>query len=321
MGRAVVFVCLNIQGRPPPVFRNIKTTNPPTCPHCHMVYTPHDTIALASFIQNTATLPLATAWLCKQPVPLGFDMLDVLFVVSYDLSCTATALQRLASEFPNVPRIPIVHHLGIENVAQTLQCPVPLPQSWQLFCGQTVDWTDVIPLIQTEQTQLDIFHRLSPWDIRVVFLGTRPFRTNFTGIAFSASSSKSTTMQNIQHALKQNGFDGAVDVSKWIQQGVFLLNAEWSLSFSSAPKRNSPWHFVTATILGQLVRRFPGLIIVAWGHIPKQVVSLAIPPQFPLVKILRNNDPGSTDAWSSSEFQTINALLVQQGQQPIQWTA
>lgn len=349
-----LWVCLSVQGRPPPTVRLIKSPVKPSCSWCNTPYIPGDVDSIAELLN------VKPVWLCRATMSVSIPQtVQRIFIVAYDLVGIGVALLKL-NHLPNsITRIPICHRIGLNDAFQTAlssQTALPLPPAWAAFCGASLSTmtqldtpleyiTSTSPSIQPP---LDVrtmpLQQCPPWRVRVVILGTRPYRTATEGIPFIASTTTSTTashaatttatttpippaLQRIWECLSRSHPTSVVAnvsnvLASWPAQGVLMMNAEWTRD-SASTKFHTAWHDVTTILLAQLARRIPHIIFVAWGHTAISIIKRAIPDHFPYATVLTGPDPGHdlTRPWTVDHFVQIDTIIARSSNPvPIQWT-
>lgn len=111
------------------------------------------------------------------------------------------------------------------------------------------------------------------------------------------------------------------NLTRWAQQGVFLLNTCLSVrqhqAFSHSGKG---WETFTDAVISRLSQEREGLVFLLWGAPAGKKASL-IDAQKHL--ILRSAHPSPLSAYrgffGNHHFTLTNDYLIQHGQQPIQW--
>ena len=175
----------------------------------------------------------------------------------------------------------------------------------------------------------DIFRafRQSLDDVRVVILGQDPYPTpgHAVGLAFSTNREVRPlprSLANIYTELRDDlGIPPAEhgDLSRWVDQGVLLLNTSLTVREGDAGSHRSwPWKDVTGAALRALAHRGGPLIAVLWGRDAQWAA-----PLLTGVDLIESAHPSPLSAhrgfFGSRPFSRVNDLLVAQGGSEIDW--
>ncbi|MDX2025011.1 uracil-DNA glycosylase [Microcella sp.] len=164
-------------------------------------------------------------------------------------------------------------------------------------------------------------------DVRVVIVGQDPYPTpgHAIGLSFAVDHSVRPlprSLTNIYRELRDDlGIEPAEhgDLSAWSEQGVLLLNRVLSVAAGHAGShRNRGWQVVTARALEALAVRGGPLVAVLWGNEAAEAA-----PLLGAVPTVTSAHPSPLSArrgfFGSRPFSRVNALLVEQGAEPIDW--
>jgi uracil-DNA glycosylase len=175
----------------------------------------------------------------------------------------------------------------------------------------------------------DIFRafRQSLNDVRVVILGQDPYPTpgHAVGLAFSTNRGVRPlprSLANIYTELRDDlGIPPAEhgDLSRWVNQGVLLLNTSLTVREGDAGSHRSwPWKDVTGAALRALAHRGGPLVAVLWGRDAQWAA-----PLLTGVDLIESAHPSPLSAhrgfFGSRPFSRVNGLLVGQGGSEIDW--
>jgi len=175
----------------------------------------------------------------------------------------------------------------------------------------------------------DIFRAFhSPLDaVRVVILGQDPYPTpgHAVGLAFSTNRDVRPlprSLANIYAELRDDvGIPPAEhgDLSRWVDQGVMLLNTSLTVREGDAGSHRSwPWKHVTGAVLRALAERGGPLVAVLWGREAQWAA-----PLLSGIELIESAHPSPLSArrgfFGSRPFSRVNDLLVAQGGEPIDW--
>jgi|AntDeeMinimDraft_5_1070356.scaffolds.fasta_scaffold27040_2 uracil-DNA glycosylase len=116
-----------------------------------------------------------------------------------------------------------------------------------------------------------IFKDLQPSNIKVIILGLDPYPQPgvYTGYAFDNANSEklSPSLRNIFKEIKKTYPDSNEDwdLSKWVNQGVFLVNTALSVEAYSPNSHTSLWKPFTIEWIKRLSKYRNDLIWLLWG--------------------------------------------------------
>jgi uracil-DNA glycosylase len=169
--------------------------------------------------------------------------------------------------------------------------------------------------------------RVSIDSVRVVILGQDPYPTpgHAVGLAFSTNRNVRPlprSLSNIYAELRDDlGIEPAQhgDLSRWVDQGVLLLNASLTVRAGEAGShRLWPWKDVTGAALHILAERGGPLVAVLWGREAQWAAA-----QLNGVDLIESAHPSPLSAkrgfFGSRPFSRTNASLVAQGGAAVDW--
>ena len=206
-----------------------------------------------------------------------------------------------------------------------------------MFAGETTSLDEIERRLGNEvragvrhaPAHADIFRAFfTPLDsIRVVILGQDPYPTpgHAVGLSFSTGHGVRPlprSLSNIYVELRNDiGIDPAEhgDLSRWVDQGVMLLNSSLSVRESAAGShRTWPWRNVTGAALRSLAELGGPLVAVLWGREAQWATALLNG-----VYTIESAHPSPLSAYrgffGSCPFSRTNTSLVEQGGKPIDW--
>jgi uracil-DNA glycosylase len=110
------------------------------------------------------------------------------------------------------------------------------------------------------------------------------------------------------------------DLTAWSQHGVLLLNRVLTVqSGRPGSHRGRGWEQVTELAIQQLVRRGGPLVAILWGRDAQ-----SLHPMLGDTPVIATAHPSPLSAargfFGSRPFSRANALLVEQGGEPVDWT-
>lgn len=170
----------------------------------------------------------------------------------------------------------------------------------------------------------------APFDaVKVVILGQDPYHGpgQAHGLCFSVRRGVSIppSLVNIFKELREDvGLEppGHGDLSAWARQGVLLLNTVLSVRARQANShRGQGWETFTDRVIQELDERRDGLVFVLWGAAAGRKTAMIDTRRH---TILRSPHPSPLSAhrgfFGSRPFSRINAILSEQGADPIDWS-
>ena len=164
-------------------------------------------------------------------------------------------------------------------------------------------------------------------DVRVLIVGQDPYPTPGHPIGLSFAVERDVrpiprSLVNIYRELQSDlGVEPAPhgDLTSWTQHGVLLLNRCLTVApGASASHRGKGWEAVTDQAIRALVARDQPLVAILWGKDAQGLRPLL--GATPRVESVHPS-PMSADRgfFGSKPFSRANALLVEQGGEPVDW--
>lgn len=168
-------------------------------------------------------------------------------------------------------------------------------------------------------------------DVRVLVVGQDPYPTSGHPIGLSFAVDRGVrpiprSLVNIYQELANDvGFvhPGHGDLTGWADQGVMLLNRVLTVRPGEpGSHRNQGWEHVTACAIQALVRRAEAgapIAAILWGRDAQTLT-----PHLGPIPSVESPHPSPLSAsrgfFGSRPFSRVNALLVERGGQPVDWT-
>lgn len=165
--------------------------------------------------------------------------------------------------------------------------------------------------------------------VKVVILGQDPYhgQGQANGLCFSVADGVPIP-PSLKNIFKEMADDlqisppGCGNLQKWTEQGVLLLNATLTVE-SGLPgsHQNRGWEIFTDTIIRQLSENRSGIVFLLWGRFAQAKEGL-IDSQKHFVLKAPHPSPFSahTGFLGCKHFSKTNALLIQSGQAPVDWS-
>lgn len=164
--------------------------------------------------------------------------------------------------------------------------------------------------------------------VRVVIVGQDPYPTagHAVGLSFSVHPSTRPIPRSLANIYRELSSDTGSpvppsgDLSGWAEQGVLLLNRVLTVrAGETASHRGRGWELVTDAAIRALVARGGPLVAILWGK-----DALRLKPLLGTTPTVESVHPSPLSAsrgfFGSRPFSRANALLVQQGADPIDWS-
>ncbi|WP_168582305.1 uracil-DNA glycosylase [Gephyromycinifex aptenodytis] len=161
--------------------------------------------------------------------------------------------------------------------------------------------------------------------VRVLIVGQDPYPTpgHAVGLSFSVSPDVSPIPKSLNNIYRELSEDLGIerpstgDLSPWADRGVMLLNRVLTVRpGASASHRGKGWEIVTECAITALVQRGGPLVAILWGRDARSL-NLAHVPR------VESAHPSPLSAhngfFGSRPFSRANALLEEQGADPIDW--
>ena len=163
--------------------------------------------------------------------------------------------------------------------------------------------------------------------VRVLIVGQDPYPTpgHPIGLSFSVAPDVRPIPRSLQNIFKELVEDLGVprpstgDLSAWAEQGVLLLNRVLTVApGASGAHRGKGWEQVTDQAIRALVQRGGPLVAILWGRDAQ-----SLRPLLGATPRIESAHPSPMSAdrgfFGSRPFSRANALLVEQGGEPIDW--
>ncbi|NHN55575.1 uracil-DNA glycosylase [Calidifontibacter sp. DB0510] len=164
-------------------------------------------------------------------------------------------------------------------------------------------------------------------DVRVLIVGQDPYPTpgHAVGLSFSVAPQVNPIPRSLANIYTEMESDLGVprpstgDLSPWADRGVLLLNRVLTVAPGRpASHRGRGWEHVTAAAINGLVNRGGPLVAILWGRDARNLA-----PHLGSVPYVESAHPSPLSAhggfFGSRPFSRANALLQEQGAEPIDW--
>jgi uracil-DNA glycosylase len=163
--------------------------------------------------------------------------------------------------------------------------------------------------------------------VKVVILGQDPYHNpgEAMGLCFSVPLGVKVP-RSLKNVYKELSTDmGCVipnhgDLTKWANQGVFLLNAMLTVQKNKpASHRKIGWQKFTDAVIGKLSEQREGLIFMLWGGFAKKKKELIDPFKHLILEAAHPSPLAGGASFGSAHFSKANEYLKSQGKEPIDW--
>lgn len=164
-------------------------------------------------------------------------------------------------------------------------------------------------------------------DVRVLIVGQDPYPTpgHPIGLCFAVAPDVRPFPKSLQNIFREYQDDLGLpmpstgDLTPWVDQGVLLLNRSLTVRPGApASHRGKGWEAITTQAISALAARGGPLVAILWGRDARDLRS-----QLGGTAVLEAPHPSPLSAsrgfFGSRPFSRANALLEQQGAQPVDW--
>jgi uracil-DNA glycosylase len=164
-------------------------------------------------------------------------------------------------------------------------------------------------------------------EVRVLIVGQDPYPTpgHAVGLSFSVAPEVRPLPGSLENIFRELGSDlglprpSSGDLTPWTERGVLLLNR----ALTTAPRRpgahrGKGWEEVTDQAIRALTARDTPLVAILWGRDAR-----GLRPLLGTVPSVESAHPSPMSAdrgfFGSRPFTRANALLAEQGAEPVDW--
>lgn len=176
---------------------------------------------------------------------------------------------------------------------------------------------------------------LTPYkDLKIVILGMDPYPTEYKGepvacgLAFAPRNKDFTppSLRMIYNRIKEDlyqdelTFPTDLDLHKWTEQGILLLNAALTVEKGKAGTHLQHWEWFTRKVLETISNENTGVIFCFWGKDAQKFKDCVNPKMH---HVLTSTHPVSAvykgGDWECNHFTEINRLCLLQYGEKIKW--
>ena len=165
-------------------------------------------------------------------------------------------------------------------------------------------------------------------EVKVVILGQDPYHqpNQAMGLSFSVPHGVAIppSLRNVYKELART-IDGFImpnhgDLSKWAEQGVFLLNAVLTVAQGQAASHAGlGWQTFTDAVIRTISEHKEGVVFMLWGNFAKKKAELIDAHRHHILTAVHPSPLAGGGFAGCNHFALANELLAKQGKQPIDW--
>ena len=165
-------------------------------------------------------------------------------------------------------------------------------------------------------------------DVRVLVVGQDPYPTpgHPIGLSFAVDAHVRPVPRSLANIYQELRFDLGIetpehgDLTGWADQGVMLLNRCLTVRpGESASHRGKGWEEVTERAIHALAERGGPCVAILWGRDAQ-----SLKPMLGAIPWVESVHPSPLSAsrgfFGSRPFSRVNALLTEQGGEPVDWS-
>lgn len=164
--------------------------------------------------------------------------------------------------------------------------------------------------------------------VRVLIVGQDPYPTpgHPVGLSFSVARDVRPLPRSLKNIYKELHDDLQIkpaehgDLTSWTDSGIMLLNRVLTVSPGMpASHQGKGWEAITDLAIRRLAERGVPLVAILWGRQARDLRRFM--PQVPAIESAHPSPlSASRGFFGSRPFSRANALLVEQGGEPVDWT-
>ena len=163
--------------------------------------------------------------------------------------------------------------------------------------------------------------------VKVVVLGQDPYIKPGEAMGLSFSVPKGVrvppSLKNIYKELNEDlgcPIPNHGDLTKWAEQGVFLLNASLTVERGKSNSHaKCGWHTFTDAVIRNISEAKEGLIFMLWGNFAKKKAALIDPFKHLVLEAAHPSPLAGGAFFGSKHFSKANEYLATQGKETIDW--
>ncbi len=168
----------------------------------------------------------------------------------------------------------------------------------------------------------------TPFDrVKVVILGQDPYHNpgEAMGLCFSVPKGIRIppSLQNIYKELRDDvgaQIPNNGDLSRWAENGVFLLNAMLTVEKNKPGSHQSiGWQYFTDRVIQLLSEKKQGLVFMLWGNFARKKSGLIDSSRHLVLEAAHPSPLAQGAFFGCRHFSKANAYLQEQGIAPVDW--
>ncbi len=169
---------------------------------------------------------------------------------------------------------------------------------------------------------------ITPFDrVKVVVLGQDPYHNpgEAMGLCFSVPKGIRIppSLQNIYKELQNDAgvsIPSHGDLSRWAENGVFLLNAMLTVEKNKPGSHQSiGWQLFTDRVIQLLSEKRQGLVFLLWGNFARKKAGLIDASRHLILEAAHPSPLAKGAFFGCKHFSKANAYLQSQGKSPVDW--
>lgn len=165
--------------------------------------------------------------------------------------------------------------------------------------------------------------------VKVVILGQDPYHGpgQANGLCFSVSEGikHPPSLVNIFKEMQKDlnvPYPKTGDLTKWAQQGVLLLNTTLTVrEHTPASHQGKGWEEFTDSVIRRLSEERSGIVFILWGRHAQNKKPLIDSSKHFILEAAHPSPFSANGFFGCRHFSKANYLLMQNGQQPVNWLA
>jgi uracil-DNA glycosylase len=164
--------------------------------------------------------------------------------------------------------------------------------------------------------------------VSVVILGQDPYHRPGQAMGLSFSVPKGVRIPpSLVNIFKEIERDLGIsppwhgDLTKWANQGVFLLNAILTVEEGiPGSHQKLGWQTFTDAVIQKLSMEKEGLVFMLWGNFAKEKKGLIDLKKHHVLESAHPSPLAGNKFWMNGHFGTCNRILQSMGKEPIDWS-
>lgn len=166
-------------------------------------------------------------------------------------------------------------------------------------------------------------------EVKVVILGQDPYHGSgqANGLCFSVSQGikHPPSLVNIFKEMQKDlnvPYPKSGDLTAWAKQGVLLMNTTLTVREASpASHQGKGWEEFTDSVIRNLSEKRSGIVFILWGRHAQNKKPLIDVSKHHILECAHPSPFSANGFFGCRHFSKTNYLLMQDGQQPVNWIA